>query len=157
MPPLAALKPFGWRLPTYYPIKQAVNDSDKEPTQGHGCLDYPRGPHIEAFNRSPALADPSLIIIKAHEKPASWSNSSGYEIERLPHVSSMVQYTPGIDDIELTKGVQKHFAQGVTLHDVPTPEGTELLFDTTSTGNALRIVIEGYNLFRAELAGRQGE
>src|ERR1035438_10794020 len=78
-----------------------------------------RQPVVSPFDGSPAVADLSLIVVNGDEQFPAWRNQPGGMVESLPHRRGMMQYPPGVHDLEGAQAAKVRAIQGRALFYTP--------------------------------------
>ena len=75
-----------------------MNDDDHRPED--------RARVVQPFYLPPVRADPALIIVNGDEQLTAVGDQIGGVVQRPPHGAGVMEYTPGVADVEPTEARQ---------------------------------------------------
>src|SRR5262245_11681672 len=112
---------------------------------------------VSLFDPRPATALAAAVIVDCDEKPAPGRVGQTRVLQRLPHLSGVMQHSPGVDDVELPEPGQIIGVEDRAFLDDPLRVARKIaLSQLYGAGDRLRVVIKR-NYARAQSPGRQTE
>src|SRR6185312_3774569 len=98
---------------------------------------------IAFLDRLPDVRVHTLFVVESNKYGALLVHNIKEVIERLPHISCMVQYTPGIDHVKLSQAGEVFSIKHATLLDRPIPGIREKpLLQLLGTSHTVGIVVK---------------